>query len=268
MRIPARARGSAHFRGFAVTHERRIFLPLPPVLERPWIELPHQTVHHLVHVLRLPPGSAITLVDPHTGTEYEAALEKDDGSHFARILSTLSSTTRSTPVKTLIFALCKGKVNDLVCEKATELGAQRIVFWMATRSIVRIDRGDDRQRKLERWQKIAESAACQCARNDLPTVILALNLEEALAPLVEDPLSDRRFCCSLSPGARTLKNLDPVRSPSHLVIGPEGDLTPDEEETLQNARFELLSLGTLRLRAETAAVAALSMLAAAYEISS
>lgn len=72
----------------------------------------------------------------------------------------------------------------------------------------------------------------------------------------------KRICCSLSEYTKSLSQLENIKESLGLVIGPEGDLTPSEEQILKTNAFQFLTLGPLRLRSATAAIAAVSMIQA------
>lgn len=258
-------------------HERRIFLdtrgaPGVRPTEGGWavgdlLPLPPEDLHHLCTVLRLPTGSELVVVDRLSGIEYSARLDLDGKLKGARILSGHRPPPRSDPVSSLVFALCKGKTNDFVVEKATELGASTVVLWQADRSVVKVEGREDGKRRCGRWEKIAETAAAQSGRNDVPLVRLALTIDEVFK-LVEEAAGteDRRFICSLSDNAVPVGDVRPIVTAAHLVVGPEGDFTSREESAFEAHSFELLKLGRLRLRSETAALAAMAMVAGAREV--
>jgi 16S rRNA (uracil1498-N3)-methyltransferase len=168
-------------------------------------------------------------------------------------------------VHSLVFALCKGDHNDEVCRKATEFGVHNVIFWQSARSVVRLA-GKDRAAKLERWTKIAESACAQSGQPRAPKITLCLSEAELFSALASVKLpGDRLLCCSLSSGAAQLRSLDRPENGVHLLVGPEGDLTPEEEQALAKFGFEPVTLGRSRLRAETAAVAAIAAVECLWE---
>jgi 16S rRNA (uracil1498-N3)-methyltransferase len=206
----------------------------------------------------------VVAVDPATLVEYDTILESDE---WLRVTATrMDGGVGGQAVASLTFALCKGKHNDLVCEKATELGVGRIIFWCAERSVVRVGSREEGQHKVARWRKIAESAAAQCGRRDIPEIHLVTDPPALIEGLTTyAPPNHRRFCCSLGPEALPLRKVQPLLSPSHLVIGPEGALTTAEEEMFVGLGFERITLGPLRLRSETAAITAISMVSVLRE---
>ena len=249
-----------------MAQERRVFINLAatPALgstvSGTRITLSPEDAHHLRDVLRLSPGNTVTAINAATRRRYTARVA--EASRHAVVLELLDeavSGERRSRVASLIFALTKGERTDLVCEKACELGVEHIILWQADRSIVRIEPGD-RARKEARWARILESAARQSDRNEVPALHLALTRGELLKTL--DTIAeagDRFLTCSLAAGAVELRELPRPAGRVHLLVGPEGDLTPEEERTIMERHFELVSLGPLVLRSETAALAAVAM---------
>ena len=155
---------------------------------------------------------------------------------------------------------------DWAVQKATELGASRIVPVLAQHGVVKLSRGDG-DAKVERWARIARSAAKQCGTPWLPEISPVVNLLDFLADL---SCVDVLLHCSLEPDARPFKTAvaDLKREGAKRVgvlVGPEGDLTGEEAEAARRAGAWPITLGRLVLRAETAALYALSVLSHEYE---
>jgi len=157
---------------------------------------------------------------------------------------------------TLAQAVPKGAKMDYVVEKATELGVARIIPLTTERSI-----GGATPAKLERWRRLARTAAMQSGRAVLPEVAgpmtiddLAASLTPKTALLVPWELADRR------PLRERLPNLINQREHIIVVIGPEGGLSHDEVTGLSAAGGELISLGTRILRTETAGLVVLGVI--------
>ena len=175
--------------------------------------------------------------------------------------SSIFNLQPSTFNLTLFACVTKGSRWDWTIEKATELGVTRIVPVISERTIVRIPKAE-RAAKRERWLRIAEEAARQSDAKWLPEILEPLDFDEALE-LVK---ATRCFIGALtSPPPRMI--LDELASTptshSHLslFVGPEGDFTPAELESLI-AIATPVSFGPTILRAETAAIFGLSVLAA------
>lgn len=242
-----------------MSHERRVFIDSPPSLGES-VTLSPSDSRHLTTVLRLRAGAVITVVERASGKEYEAIIFESNGVASAKILGELSTLWTPSPVRTVLFALCKGKANEFVAEKATELRVGRLIFWQAERSVVRLEAKEDRVARAERLTRIAEAAARQSGSQRIPEILVVEDLRASLSILKDDSLDgDRFFSCSLSPNATPFEILPPSTGRSHLVIGPEGDFSSEEERLQLENGFEFVTLGPSRLRSETAAVVAISM---------
>jgi len=198
--------------------------------------------HHLVRVLRLRPGDPLTVADG-AGRFRPAALT--DGPAVAPT-GEVRAMARREPTVTVGFALVKGEKPELVVQKLTELGVDRIVPFRADRSVVRWD--DAKAAKaLERLRAVAASAAAQCHRADLPVIDPVTSLDALLARDDLGPLA-------MADRGGEPPSLD---RPT-VLVGPEGGWS-DRELALPTAR---VALGGHVLRAETAAVTAGALLTA------
>ncbi len=259
-----------------MAHERRVFFKAAQALiadlhsevAQPEILLDEGSSRHLLRVLRLEPGDPLVAVHEESNTECEAIIASHVTPCAIKLLKVLKSQVKvPTEVKSLIFALGRPQANDLVCEKATELGVEQIIFWNAARSLQSKSQLKDLQSKLPRWEKIARSASEQSGRAALPTVHVCNGIQELFGYLDNIAKPQERFlCCALSARAQPAKKLRRLTTPVHLLIGPAGDLTEGELLALEGRGFELLSLGSCRLRSETAAIAAIAMVQAVIEL--
>lgn len=250
-----------------MTHERRFFLKFDDSEVAPghFIYLPEKDRHHLTTVLRAQTGEQVVLVSIDSGSELITETCEADGEIALRVTKVLSTRkpVRRT-VRGLIFSLGKNPVNDLVCEKACELGVERIIFWRSERSILSLT-AQDIPAKISRWRRIAESAAKQSGRNSVPEIQCVLSLPELLSTLETAANSgERLLMCSLSAGSSPARKLRPLTTPAFVLIGPAGDLSPTEEQALLSEGFESLNLGSLRLRSETAAIVAIAAIQGAW----
>jgi 16S rRNA (uracil1498-N3)-methyltransferase len=230
---------------------RRVFLP-PARIAAGRAALTPEARHYLRDVLRLAPGAEVEVFDGEGGAyagELLPGLE-------ALALGPRREARPALPLWLLV-ALAKGEKMDLVVQKATELGATRIVPFEGERSVVRLaaEKGRDR---AERWRRIAAEAARQCGRADAPELdapcALAAALEAVPAPflrVVFHPGGDRLPAEASPAGAAA-------------VVGPEGGLTDDEVAACEAAGALRVGLGPRVLRAETAAVVAVALLQARY----
>jgi 16S rRNA (uracil1498-N3)-methyltransferase len=192
--------------------------------------------HHLERVLRTRPGAPIAVSDGQG--RWRAA-------RFGRTIDVTGPTRavqRPQPELTVAFALTKGERPELVTQKLTELGVDRVVPFMAERSVVRWVAGRD-TKHVERLRRVAREAAMQCRRVWLPDVA-------AVAPFAE---------VAAIPGVAAAERAGtaPNLGWPAIAVGPEGGWTSEELAAFERR----VSLGDLVLRAETAAIAAGTVLA-------
>lgn len=208
--------------------------------------------HYLRDVLRLAPGDEVELFDGR-GAAWPARIE---GAFEGLVLGERRQAAAGGPALHLLFALAKGEKSELVIQKATELGAARLVPFAAARSVVRLDAAKGAER-AERWRRIAEEAARQCGRSDVPEVSAPAPLAAALAAVPEG----FRVLVLHGEGGAPLRALGLEGAPGvAAVVGPEGGLTPEEREACERAGALRASLGPRTLRAETAAIAVVALL--------
>jgi 16S rRNA (uracil1498-N3)-methyltransferase len=165
-------------------------------------------------------------------------------------------------VQTTVFAsLIKFERFEWMVEKATELGANRIFPVEAERSEKGLARAA--VKRLERWRRIAREASEQSRRATLPEIETPVSLASALATP-----ADHRYVLEEEQAPGILSVLPVQRTAGTsvaLLVGPEGGWTGRERSAFSDAGWQNVSLGRPILRAETAAIAALAILTAAWE---
>lgn len=221
------------------------------------IALPESVAHHATRVLRLSVENALTLFDGRGG-EYSATLSRVDKRGAIARLDAFDPVERESPLDvTLVQSVLATDAMDYAVRKAVELGVTRIVPVIAERS-QRSLAGEKGEKRLMHWRSIAIAACEQCGRNRVPEVEAPLSFEAWL-----HGVAVRGTVAMAGPGAReSLASLAAREVPHQLLIGPEGGFS-DAEMAAGIARGAVaVHLGPRVLRAETAAVAALAMLAA------
>lgn len=217
--------------------------------------------HHLMHVMRAEEGDRVEVFNG-DGLEAEAVVRQDSQNQLVLDVQ-IAKTSPSRPFDlTLIQAIPKGSRSDLIIEKATEMGIARIIPVISERTIVRLN-GKQSEKRLERWNRVAKSAAKQCGTKWLPQIDDICSFGKVLGQLSE---FDAVLLGSLVDGAKPLRTVIQELHTSKpkslaIIIGPEGDLTPLEIEASLAGGVIPASFGNLVLRAETAAIYALSVLA-------
>jgi 16S rRNA (uracil1498-N3)-methyltransferase len=224
------------------------------------IALPAQAAEHVGRVLRMNAGDPLTVFNG-DGSDYDAtivALGKRDLR--VRIDAKLPVQNESPLPLTLAQGVARGEKMDLIVQKATELGAVRIVPLLTERSEVKLDPARA-EKRLAHWRAVAASACEQCGRARLPEITPAQPLAGWLAGLAEDGALRLAL---LPEGARSARELRFGAAGGLLVIGPEGGLGERDIDALTRTGFEGLRLGPRILRTETAGLAAMAALQALH----
>lgn len=222
-------------------------------------ELNGEEAKHLSRVLRVEPGQRFEVSD--NRDVYLAEVETVRKEHIVfRMLEAVES--KPLPVRISLFAaLIKFDRFEWILEKATELGVTKIVPVEAVRS----ERGLElaAEKRIVRWRKILLESSEQSRRSHLPEITLPVHLREALR------FSGYRFVLEEESGAMPLfRALPPLRAQTDevaLLAGPEGGWVDEERIRFSPAGWTPVSLGPQILRAETAAIAALSVISAAWQ---
>jgi 16S rRNA (uracil1498-N3)-methyltransferase len=223
------------------------------------VALPDHVAHH-VQVLRMTPGDEITLFNGEGG-EYIASLTAMDKKRATAEIKAFSPRETELPYAiTLAQALPEASKMDWIIEKAVELGATAIQPLAAQRCVVRLS-VERAAKKLAHWQGIIIAAAEQSGRNRLTHLAEPIDFNAWIAQQNLHPriLLTPRAEQSLSEWARH----QPPQSVA-LMIGPEGGFTEQEESTARAQGTLMLSMGPRVLRTETAGLAALAALNAAW----
>jgi 16S rRNA (uracil1498-N3)-methyltransferase len=216
------------------------------------LALPAGPARH-VQVLRLQPGDPLTLFDGRGG-EYDAVVKHMGRSEVRVVVGAHHAIECEAGVAVhLAVGMPANERLDWLVEKATELGAASIQPLLAERSVLRLA-GERAQKKQAHWQGIAIAACEQCGRNRVPVVHAVQPLAGWLAAQARPGL-----VLSLRAGTQALAAL-PRAGELTLLSGPEGGLSPAEEDAAAARGWTPTHLGARVLRAETAPLAALAVL--------
>ena len=223
------------------------------------ITLPEDSSAHLLRVLRLAPGDAVTLFNG-DGFDYAARLLTAAKRGAEAEVTGREPVARESPLLiTLVQGVARGEKMDLVLQKATELGVDAFTPVVTERTEVKLD-AERAGKRMTHWRGVLAAACEQCGRAVLPrlsepTALAAYaGTERADIKLVLDPTGDVGLA-SVSPQAG---------QSIALVVGPEGGLSERDLATLRAAGFRGLKLGPRILRTETAGLAAVAALQALY----
>ena len=213
------------------------------------LELPPGETNHVRNVLRGRNGDCMEVVDG-GGRLFTARLRSGGG---ADVVEELASPDGVGVEITLYQAVPKGGRMDLVVEKATEVGATRIVPLLAERGVV-----NPREGKVGRWRRVAEAAARQALRLGVPDVSEPVRFEEAASEVEGTGI--------LLHNAPDLQPVEAVvGAPASLFVGPEGGWSAGELRLAEEVGIAFGGLGPYRLRSETAGIIAVARTLAALE---
>ena len=200
------------------------------------------------------------------GAGEEFVCEIDNTAHDSITLAVKEKKTVPPPPCpiTLLVALPKGKIIESIIQKSVELGARRVVPLLTERVVTRLD-AQGRSQKHEQWRQVAIEAIKQCGAAWLPEIAAPTAISEFRIPNSEFELS---LVGSLQSERRRPSDIFREYEKAHgrppksvaIWIGPEGDFTPDELQSIQQSGAQPISLGPLTLRVETAAIYCLSIL--------
>ena len=216
-----------------------------PLSEGATVELDGAQANYLGNVLRLGSGAELLVFDGLSG-EWRAHIAEPGKKRMTLTIDQRTREPGSIPDVWLAFAPVKRAQTDWLVEKATELGAARLIPVMTQRTIAE-------RVRLERLQSIAIEAAEQCGRTRVPQIA--------------EPLALRRFIDELDPARHFYfadeGGGDPLSTafeegPAVILTGPEGGFTEEERALVRGSGATAISLGPRILRAETAALASLA----------
>ena len=211
------------------------------------MRLPEREASHVLKVLRGRYGDALEVVDV-DGRLFLAELGAGDEARVLEVLEGYEELGLS-----LYQAVPKGGRMDLVVEKATEVGATRIVPLLTERGLVRPS-----DAKVGRWRRVAEAAARQSLRMVVPEVAQPVRFSEAVREA-----GGEGVLLHNEPDLAPLEAV--VSAPASLFVGPEGGWSEEELQAAEEAGLVLAQLGPYRLRSETAGVVAAARARAALE---
>jgi 16S rRNA (uracil1498-N3)-methyltransferase len=210
--------------------------------------------NHIMRVLRLRDGDALTLFDGRGGEHGARITGFRKDSVQVEVQEHRAVERESGLELTLAQGISRGERMDWVMQKATELGVTRIVPVITERTVVKLDEKQS-ERKVEHWRGIVIAACEQSGRNRVPEVAAPCPFYDVLRK--EDNAGRKLLLSPLGDlNARDLK----LTGPATLLVGPEGGLSPDEQDLALGAGFERVRMGPRVLRTETAAIAALTVL--------
>lgn len=236
----------------------RFFVPSEQV-EEGFVRILGSDVNHIRNVLRLKAKDKIEVFDGQSRVFEAQILKEEKDSILCKVIKHKKESAEPALSVTLAQSLPKGKKFDLIIQKATELGAAKIIPVLSERSIPKFKELEEerREHKLSHWQKIAKEAAEQSGRNMVCKISAAMSFSQVLK-------LKKQYDLALIPyeGEEkiTLRSILSTQRPNNLlvIIGPEGGFSKEEIQEAEQAGFYAVKLSKRILRCETAAIAALA----------
>ncbi len=234
---------------------RRLFLPGKLA---DTVTLTGSDAHHLGYTLRARVGERCVVVDAERAVASMEIVGFTADTVTLRLVERLAADTESPIRLTLAVCLLKSDKMDFVVQKAVELGAAKVQPLESENCVARYD-GKKAEMRRERWQRIADEAAKQCGRTALLEVASIVPFSDWLAAHPDE--DGAAFFCYEAEERKTLGAwlAETQDEAFTAVIGPEGGFSSAEAEQAKAAGFAVVTLGPRILRAETAAVAALTI---------
>jgi 16S rRNA (uracil1498-N3)-methyltransferase len=214
-----------------------------------------QTHHHLTKVMRRNVGDKLTIAAPNGDTYTATIIKINKNDTVAEINSRIEPLGVSLLNITLFQAVIKGDKFEIVIQKAAELGVNYITPVISIRTISDIS-VEKNGNKLERWQKIADSACEQCERS----IRMIINPPIKFKNILIDDSSSHIFLHERT-GSEWPST---VNTNISLYIGPEGGWDESETKFINDNNVKSINMGKRILRSETASISALSIIQYKY----
>lgn len=211
---------------------------------------------HCARVMRASEGDAIEVFDG-LGKSAVCTIESVHRDQVRCRISQYSYTPSPAMPVTLCQSIPKGGNMELIIQKGVELGVDAIQPLITTRTVAR---PESLAKKREKWQRIALEACKQCGQNHLPVISEPLPFSAWIENL--EPFSTA-IIAALDPAAVHFKRLlekSPLSGSIGLLVGPEGDFTPEEYQQAYAKGFQPISFGSIVMRVETASIYGLSLI--------
>jgi 16S rRNA (uracil1498-N3)-methyltransferase len=209
---------------------------------------------HILSVLRRKIGDEIDVVDGQ-GNKYRVRIEKvSKGNMKANILSRTHMENEPDCRITLAQAVCRRERMDFLIEKATEIGVSSIIPIITERNTVKVNDVPRERKKTDRWRKIAIAAMKQSLRTVLPEIHNVIGFDQLLPRIKNFDLS---LIASLDKDSKSLKQCKELKEEVKsvlLIVGPEAGFTDEELSQAKAMGAIPITLGSRRLRTETAGV--------------
>jgi 16S rRNA (uracil1498-N3)-methyltransferase len=218
-----------------------------------------EEANHILSVLRYGSGDMIDVVDG-CGTKYKVRIEEISRDFLqGRILSRTHKENEPNRHLTLAQAVCRKERMDFLIEKATEIGVSSIIPILTERSLIKVSGVSNQQKKIDRWRRLAIASMKQSLRTVLPKIQDIIKFEQLLSEVKNYDLC---LIASLDKDSKSIKQCEQLKTGVKsilLIVGPEAGFTEEELSKTKAQGAIPISLGSRRLRTETAGVVFLSL---------
>lgn len=227
-----------------------------------------EDVNHIKNVLRKKIGDKLEICNQETGTTFECEIAEINEAEIKNHIISENKMTNSKILVDIFQGLPKAEKMELIIQKSVELGVNAIIPVKMQRCVVKLDMKSE-NKKIERWQKISESAAKQSGRNSIPQMHKIIKIEE-ISKLKNE--YDIIIICyenekenNIKKEIQKLKQNKKQEIRIAIVIGPEGGLEENEVKYLEKEGAKIVTLGNRILRTETVALNILSIIMYEFE---
>ena len=233
-------------------------------IQKDIIKVSDSDVNHIKNVLRANLGDKIQICDVSNSQDYLCEIvEIKNDTIDCKIINRLESNSESNVQVSIFQGIPKSEKMELIIQKSVELGVYNIIPTEMNRCIVKLD-DKDKNKKMQRWQKISEVAAKQCGRNIIPEIRPIINLKNICNLMQEYDIVlvayEQEEINKLKFEIQKLKEKNLKKYKIAIVIGPEGGIEEKEIEMLKGKGAKVVTLGKRILRTETVAFNILSIL--------
>lgn len=225
------------------------------------IKIIGEDVNHIANVLRKQIGDTLNICNTSTSENFLCQIEEIKKEEInCKIIEKKQSETEPNTYITIFQGLPKAEKMDLIIQKCTEIGVSNFVPVSMERCIVKLDNKTE-NKKIFRWQKIAETAAKQSGRDIIPKVENLINLKKVCNLIKKYDIVllayENEKDYTLKMALNNIKNKDNAKI--GIIIGPEGGITTEEVKELIEAGAIKITLGNRILRTETVGISMASI---------
>ena len=224
------------------------------------IDITGSDVNHIKNVLRLKTGDEIIVGDG-LGNDYTCSIESMEKDRVTAVICDVTRNAAELETKIILFqGMPKSDKLELIIQKTVELGVYEIVPVITKRTVVKIEKNKE-EKKLERYNAIAASAAKQSGRGVIPKVMPFMSFKEALsyAKSLDMSIIPYENAEGMEYSRSVIKDIKGKKTLG-IFIGPEGGFAQEEVDAAVKVGAKCISLGGTVLRTETAGLAALSII--------